>query len=133
MEQPSPARLYAALLGAALVAFGILGFFYSASFGSPGDVSDVFGVFAVNGWENVFSILLGVTGVLVAGFASRAYALWVGGLLIAVAAYGFVVGNGGAILGFLPANTADDLLRVALGGLGLAAALASPSRRAATT
>ena len=43
MDGPSPARLYATLVGALLVVAGIVGFFYSASFGSPGEVDDVFG------------------------------------------------------------------------------------------
>ena len=78
MDGPSPARLYATAVGAALVVAGIVGFFYSASFGSPGEVDEVFGVFAVNGWDNVLHILTGALGLLVAGYASRRYALWLG-------------------------------------------------------
>ena len=51
MDGPSPARLYATAVGAALVVIGIVGFFYSASFGSPGEVKEAFGAFAVNGWR----------------------------------------------------------------------------------
>jgi hypothetical protein len=133
MEQASPARLYATLVGAALVVLGILGFFYSASFGSPGEVDDMLGIFAVNGWTNVLHIVTGALGLLVAGFASRRYALWLGALYVAVAVWGFLLGSGGEILGFLPVNTGDNLLHLGLGALGLAAVAATPAKRTATT
>jgi uncharacterized membrane protein len=88
MEQPSPARLYATLLGAALVIFGIVGFFYDSSFAAPGDVRDALGLLAVDGWANVFHILTGAIGLLLAGFASRRYALWLSALYVAVAVLG---------------------------------------------
>ena len=128
MEPPSPARLYASLTGALLVILGILGFFYSASFGSPGEVDDMLGAFAVNGWLNVIHIALGAVGLLVAGFASRSYSLWLGFLLVILAVWGFVIGSGDAILGFIPSNFGDDLLHLVLGTLGLAAAVATPRR-----
>jgi len=130
MEPPSPARLYASLIGALLVILGILGFFYSASFGSPGEVDDMLGAFAVNGWLNLIHIGLGAIGLLVAGFASRSYSLWLGLLLIVLAVWGFVIGGGEEILGFIPANFGDDLLHLVLGVLGLAAAAATPRRTA---
>lgn len=127
MEQASPARLYATLVGAALVIFGIAGFFYSSSFGSPGEVDDAFGIFAVNGWSNVFHIVTGALGLLLAGFASRQFALWLGTLYVLVAAWGFLLGSGGEILGFLPVSTGDNLLHLIIGSLGLAAAIGTPS------
>jgi hypothetical protein len=135
MDGPSPARLYATLIGAALVVAGILGFFYSSSFGSPGTVDDVLGVLAVNGWHNVVHVLTGALGLLVAGYAARWYALWLGLAYVAIAAWGFVLGGGASILGFFPVDTADNLLHLALGLLGLAAAAATPRaapERAAT-
>jgi hypothetical protein len=128
MEPPSPARFYASATGALLVILGILGFFYSASFGSPGETEEMLGVFAVNGWLNVIHIVLGAIGLLVAGFASRAYSLWLGLLFLVLAIWGFAIGGTDAILGFLPANTGDDLLHLALGLLGLAATAATPRR-----
>ena len=130
MEPPSPARLYASASGALLVVLGILGFFYSASFGSPGEVDQMLGVFAVNGWLNVIHIALGAIGLLVAGFAARSYSLWLGLLLIIGGAWGFVIGNDEAILGFLASNFGDDALHLVLGILGVAAAAGTPSRRA---
>jgi len=128
MEPPSPARLYASLAGALLVILGILGFFYSSSFDSPGEVDDMLGVFAVNGWLNVIHIALGAIGLLVAGFAARSYSLWLGLLLIVGGAWGFVIGNDEAILGFIASNFCDDALHLVLGLLGVAAAVATPRR-----
>jgi hypothetical protein len=129
MDAPSPARLYATVVGAVLIVVGIVGFFYSASFGSPGEVDQMLGAFAVNGWVNVFHILTGALGLLVAGFASRRYALWLGALYVAVAFWGFALGGGEAILSVFPVNTGDNLLHLALGALGVGAALATPTAR----
>lgn len=62
MEPPSPARLYAALVGAILVVLGIAGFFSDLS------------------WLNFLYIASGAAGLLLAGRASLLYAL-VAGLL----------------------------------------------------
>jgi hypothetical protein len=127
MEGASPARLYATLVGGILVVAGIVGFFYSASFGSPGAVDDVLGLLSVNAWHNVLHILTGAVGLLVAGYAARQYAYGLGALYLAIAIWGFAIGSGDSILGFIPVNTADDWLHVVLGVLGIAAGLASPA------
>jgi len=85
MEPPSPARLFATLAGAALVLYGIAGFFFDSSFAAPADIGEALGLFAINGWANVFHILTGALGLLLAGFASRRYAVWTAGLYAAVA------------------------------------------------
>ena len=72
MEASNPARLYATLVGAVLTIAGIVGFFYSASFGSPGEVDEVLGIFAVNGWHNVVHLATGLLGLAAAGYAARA-------------------------------------------------------------
>ena len=126
MDGPSPARLYATAAGAALVVFGIVGFFYSASFGSPGEVKEAFGIFAVNGWNNVLHILTGVLGLIAADYASRRYSLWLGAFYVGLAIWGFTIGSGEAILGFLPVNSGDNLLHLVLGALGVLAALGTP-------
>jgi Domain of unknown function (DUF4383) len=130
MEGASPARLYATLIGAVLVVAGIVGFFYSASFGGPGRVDDAFGILAVNAWHNLFHIVTGAIGLLVAGYAARQYALWLGLLYLAVAVWGFILGGGHSILGFLPVNSEDDVLHLVLGLLGVGAAIATPQPRA---
>jgi Domain of unknown function (DUF4383) len=129
MDAPSPARLYATAVGAALVVFGIIGFFYSASFGSPGEVEEVFGAFAVNGWDNVLHILTGVLGLIAADYASRRYSLCLGVFYVGLALWGFAVGSGEAILGFLPVNGGDNVLHLVLGALGVLAALGTPQEK----
>lgn len=85
IEPPSPTRLFAALAGAALMAYGMAGFFYDSSFASPTGIGDALGLLAVNGWANVFHILTGALGLLLAGFASRRYALWLCAIYASVA------------------------------------------------
>jgi len=127
MEGASPARLYATAVGGVLVVAGIVGFFYSASFGAPGNVDDVFGILSVNAWHNIVHILTGAIGLLVAGYAARQYALWLGIVYLAIATWGFVIGSGDSILGFIPVNTEDNFLHLILGVLGVAAAVATPA------
>jgi hypothetical protein len=132
MADASPAKLYATLVGGVLVVAGIIGFFYSASFGSPGEVDDVFGILSVNAWHNIVHILTGAIGLLLAGYAARQYAMGLGIVYLAVAVWGFILGSGESILGFLPVNTADNFLHLILGLLGVAAALGTPKDRPVT-
>lgn len=127
MDSPSPARLYASAGGAFLVVLGIVGFFYSASFGSPGNVGEVLGAFGVNGWENFLHIATGAIGLLVAGYAARRYALCVGAIYLVLAVWGFALGGGHSVLGLLPVEPGEDPLHLALGLLGIAAGLATPA------
>jgi len=110
MEVPSPARLYAAVAGALLVVLGILGFFYSASFGDLDSYEEAFAGLQVNGWVNLFFLVTGSLGVLFAGAASRTYALAVGLLCTLLAIVGWSSG----------------WLFVTLGVLGIAAGLGTP-------
>ena|SRR2546425_7710371 len=135
MERSSPARLYAGVAGASLVVVGITGFFYSASFGSPGDVDSVFGILDVNGWHNVVHILTGALGLVAFSTSvhgARQYALAVGAVYLAVALWGFIIGSGESILGIVPVNTEDNVLHLALGLAGLAAGVATAETRSAT-
>jgi hypothetical protein len=125
--------LYATLVGGALVIGGIIGFFYSSSFGSPGHVDAVFGILDVNGWHNILHIVTGGLGLLAAGYAARQYALGIGVVYIAIAIWGFIIGDGHSILGFIPVNTEDNFLHVILGVLGVAAGVATPAVKAART
>lgn len=134
MEGSSPARLYATLVGGVLVVVGIVGFFYSSSFGSPGTVDEVFDVFAVNAWHNIIHLVTGAIGLLVAGYAAREYALGLGVVYVVIAIWGFIIGSGESILGFVPIDTADNFLHLGIGVLGLAAGAATPAEeRPATT
>jgi hypothetical protein len=134
-ETYTPASLYAGLVGGVLVIVGVLGFFYSASFGSPGDVDAVLGILDVNAWHNIVHILTGAVGVLafMAGpRASRLYALAFGAVYIVVAIWGFIIGGGESILGFIPVNDEDNVLHAILGVLGIGAGLSSPEAHPVT-
>jgi hypothetical protein len=115
VEARTAAQRYALVAGTVLAVAGIVGFFYSTSFGSPGRVEAMFGVFDVNGWWNAVHLATGALGLLAFASAARTYAALVGVLYVVVAIVG---------LDFLPANVADDALHLALGGLGLAVAVA---------
>jgi hypothetical protein len=132
----SPASLYAGLIGAVLLVAGIIGFFYSASFGSPGSTDAVLGILEVNAWHNLVHILSGVLGL--AAFASgprasRTYALVFGVVYLVVAIWGFIIGSQESILGFLPVNTEDSVLHLILGVLGIGAYAASDPEAEART
>ena len=129
MQGQSPARLYALIVGATLVLAGVLGFFYESTFTSDESVRDsVLGILEVNGWHNVVHIATGALGLLAfaaGATVSRSFALGLGVVYIAVAIWGFVVGDGDSILSIVPVNTEDNVLHLVIGVTGLAAAAAS--------
>ena len=130
MNEATPARLYATLVGGALVIAGILGFFADSSFGGLG--SDVQGdeliVFEVNGWHNLVHIVSGVLGLALAGSraGARAFALGFGAVYLVVTIWGFATGDN-VLFGLLPVNTEDNFLHLAIALAGLAAGAASPA------
>ncbi|HEX4670186.1 MAG TPA: hypothetical protein VH275_09480 [Solirubrobacterales bacterium] len=71
MEPPSPARLYAALVGGSLVILGLVGFFSDLS------------------WFNFLYVGSGALGLVLASFASRYYALSLGTIYTALAIWDF--------------------------------------------
>lgn len=132
----TPASLYAGLIGAVLLVAGIIGFFYSASFGSPGNVEAVLGILDVNAWHNLIHVASGALGLLAftsGPRASRTYALAFGVVYIVVAIWGFIIGSHESILGFVPINTEDNILHVILGVLGVGAYAASDPEAEART
>jgi hypothetical protein len=135
MANRSPAQIYALVIGAVLVVAGIIGFFYSAAFGSPGKVDAVVGVLDVNGWHNVVHILSGAAGLALAGSLPRArlYALGLAIVYTVVAIWGFAIGNHESILGFIPVNTEDNFLHALIAVAGYAAYAASAPRQTAGT
>jgi hypothetical protein len=130
-DRSNPSMLYAGVVGATLVVAGIIGFFYNATFTSDESVRDaVFGILDVNGWHNVVHILTGVLGLLAfaaGAYAARTYAMALGILYLAVAAWGFMVGDGDSILSIIPVNTEDNVLHLLLGVAGVGAALMKPA------
>jgi len=132
----TPASLYAGLIGGVLAIAGIIGFLYSSSFGSPGSVDAVLGVLDVNAWHNLVHLLTGAVGVLAflsGPRAARMYALVFGAVYIVVAIWGFIIGGGESILGFIPVNDEDNVLHAVLGILGIGAGIASPEVEPTTT
>jgi Domain of unknown function (DUF4383) len=137
MEGRSPAQVYALVIGASLVAAGILGFFYNASFGT-GDGTErdaVLGILDVNGWHNVVHIASGALGLAVAGSygAARAYAIGLGAIYLVITALGFIAGDGDELLNLIPINTEDNVLHLLIGVAGVGAGLATPATRAPST
>lgn len=128
MEPASPARLYAAAVGALLILLGIAGFFYGSSFGSPGTLDHTLGALRTNGWLNLLWVAIGALGLLTAGTMSRAYAFATGLLLTILGVWGLILDPGSAILGFIPASGANEALNLTLGLLGLLAAFGTPRR-----
>jgi hypothetical protein len=131
MEGRSPAQVFALLFGVVLVAAGVLGFFYEASFKTGDDAvaDNVLGILAVNGWHNVVHIATGALGLAVAGsYAnSRFYALGLGAVYIALGVIGLLLDNPDLFLDFLPLNDEDNVLHLLIGIAGLGAGLATPS------
>jgi Domain of unknown function (DUF4383) len=137
MGERSPAQVYSLVVGFTLLLTGVAGFFYSASF-STGDGTEreaLAGILDVNGWHNVFHVLTGALGLLLAGSygGARAFAIGLGALYLIVAGLGFVVGDGGTILGLIPVNTEDNLFHVLVAFAGLGAGLATPATMPAST
>lgn len=132
MINRSLAQLYALVVGSVLVGAGIVGFFYSADFSyNPTTHSEVFTILAVNGWHNALHITTGLVGLLAVSYAARTYALTVGIAYIAIAVWGIVVGTDHSIITTLPVNTEDNILHLAIGGVGVIAAIASSSKSVA--
>jgi hypothetical protein len=132
----SPAQLYALIFGAALTIAGIIGFFYNSDFTSDKSVRDaVFGILDVNGWHNLVHIATGVIGLIAASsYASaRTYALFFGIAYIAIAIWGFILGDAGSILSIIPVNTEDSVLHLLIGVAGIAAGVATPAVADPTT
>src|ERR671922_3101724 len=100
-QQQTPAKLYALIVGAVLSLAGIIGFFYNSEFTSDESVHDaVFGILNVNGWHNVVHIATGALGLLAfsaGAYAARSYAILLGVVYVAVAIWGFIVGDGDSI------------------------------------
>ncbi len=132
MEDRSPAQVYALVIGVTLVAAGILGFFYSASF-STGDGAEreaLLGILDVNAWHNLVHIASGAVGLLVVASyrGARLYALGLGAVYLVVTLLGFIAGDGGVILNLIPVNTEDNFLHLLIGIAGIGAGLATPAR-----
>lgn len=130
---PSPARLYATVVGAILVAAGILGFFYEPSFAAGGGTrsDELLGILAVNGWQNLFYIASGLVALAMAGGnnSARLLCFAFGGIYLVLTAWTLAAldGGRGVLTELIPVNTADSFFYALLTVTAFAAALTSPS------
>lgn len=129
MDTSSPARLYATLVGGALVIIGIIGFFYEASFAVGNDIKadEEFGFLAINGWENAIHIVAGLIGLALAGSnaSARLYALGFGVIYVVLAIWGWI--DGETILEIIPVNDEANVVHLILGITGIAAGVTTPT------
>jgi hypothetical protein len=126
--EAGPARQFALAAGGFLALLGVLGFFFDAGFetGKQLSADDIAGVIVVNGWRNVLYL---VTGLLALGFAARRprpTAAVLGGFYLLLGLWGVAETDHdiGDILEVLPLTDEDNILHLAIGALGLVAALA---------
>jgi Domain of unknown function (DUF4383) len=129
MEERSPAQVYALLFGVVLVAAGVLGFFYEASFDAGDDLKadKVLGILAVNGWHNLVHILTGLLGLAVAGSYgnARIYAYGLGIVYVALGLIGLFGTE--TLIDLVPLNDEDNVLHLLIGVTGIGAGLATPA------
>jgi len=118
----------AAAVGAVFILVGILGFipgitsdFGSMEFAGHESDAELLGIFEVSILHNLVHLLFGVAGLAMARRWDSARAYLIGGGLIYLVLwiYGLVVDKG-SDANFVPVNTADDWLHLAL-GLGMVA------------
>ena len=144
MRDRTPVQTLALVVGVVFLLVGILGFvpgvtshYGDLSFAGHGSGAKLLGLFQVSILHNLFHLLFGVVGVVLARTAEGAATFLTGGGIVYLALW--VLGAVG-VAGWLPANTADNWLHFVLGigllGLGFAAgrsrsashaAVASPS------
>jgi hypothetical protein len=116
------------LVGAVLVALGILGFipavttdYGSMAFAGHGSQAKLLGLFQVSILHNIVHILLGLAGVALAKTISGARRYLIGGGVFCLALWLLGMLNGGK---WIPINAADDWLHLGFGvgliGLGFA-------------
>lgn len=112
------AKLYAIVLGVALVLVGILGFVPALT---PN--GDLLGLFAIDPLHNIIHILSGVVGLIAAfsaqGKYARFYALIFGVVYGLVTVVGFIQGT--TVLGLIHVNIEDNILHllITLASLGV--------------
>jgi hypothetical protein len=132
----TPAQMYALVFGATLLLVGIVGFAVNSKFDTGNGISgDDLIIFEVNGWHNLVHIASGLVGLALfrRNDTARLFALGFGAVYLLVTIIGFADGHD--VIGLIPVNAADNVLHLAIAGLGIAAGLASPAdnrTRAAT-
>lgn len=115
-------QIFAAVVGAAFLLIGILGFvpgvttnYDQLGFIGPDSQALLLGLFAVSVVHNIVHLSFGVAGLLAAVRASASVAFLIGGGLLygVVFVYGILVERGSE-LDILPVNDADNILHIGL-------------------
>lgn len=129
-KKRSLAQLFCLIVGLVLIVVGIIGFFVSngSDFAlpdslNPGARGELFGLFDINGWENIVHIASGALLLFASAKANlaRTVALVFGVVYALVAVLGWI--DSEDVLGILPVNTEGNLLHTALAAASLLAAL----------
>ncbi len=119
----SPVQLAAAGVGATFLLVGLLGFvpgittgYSDLSFAGHGSTAALLGVFQVSVLHNLVHVAFGAAGLALARTAPAARSFLVGGgaVYLLLSLYGSLVDHGSPA-NFVPVNTADNLLHLALG------------------
>jgi hypothetical protein len=125
MTERSPVQTIAMLVGAVFLLVGILGFIPGITTNAPGDFAghesdaEILGIFQTSILHNIVHLLFGIAGLVLARTWSGARTYLIGGgvIYLALFLYGIIVGAGSGA-NFVPMDTEDDILHVAL-GLGM--------------
>ena len=129
-EPVAPGQVVAGVVGAALVVIGLVGLAVNSSFDTGSRLSSgSFLGFRVNGWDDlILGVLLGL--ILLVGARTRSSARGACRLVAIAFLVVFFAGLGGHdAFGWVPANTADEILRLVLAVVLLVAASRSKEQR----
>ena len=132
MQAPrTTAQFFALLLGAILLAFGVVALVVGHTDFGTGDRlgGDQFILWMANGWDTIVWIVAGALGIAAAARAESAwtYAIVAAAFFAVVAVWGFIDGND--VFGLMAVDTTDNISHAVIAGLGLAAAMAPDSVR----
>lgn len=112
------------MFGGVLTVVGITGFLADAHFDSTHH-SSFLGLWDVNGWYNLFHLVVGLIGLAVAVSPNRLHVRWYAGVSgavwLALAIWGFYETVGTEIVSGLPNTTGANIFHLILGLLGIAA------------
>jgi len=134
----SPAQTVATVVGLTFLLVGILGFvpgitthYGDLSFAGHSSDAKLLGIFQVSVLHNIVHLLFGIAGVVLARTPSGAVSFLIGGgvIYLVLWIYGLIVDKG-TDANFVPLNSADDWLHLALGLVMVGAGLALRRRAA---
>jgi ABC-type transport system involved in multi-copper enzyme maturation permease subunit len=128
MRDRSLAQTLALVFGIAFLGAGVLGFIPGITtnlgdikFAGNDSPSELLGIFQVSILHNIVHLLFGIAGIALARTweSARTYLLGSGVIYVVLFVYGLLVGSD-SDANFIPANSADDFLHLAL-AIGLLA------------